>query len=141
MRKSFAILPVLAVLAGCVTVDFTAPLQGKFDNAGLAYKAFEVIGPVSVSATETHRASPLSIVRTVEGAKVTYSDLMQEAARLGADDIIDVRIDMNTSGKTNLLDRLTGWERIFTHTGQAVAIRYVSGKEGDAKMPMDVFPR
>ena len=141
MRKIFAVLPTLAVLAGCVTIDYTAPLQGKFDNAGLPVKAFEVVGPVSASATETHRASPLSIVRTVEGAKVTYSDLMQEAARLGADDIIDVRIDMNTSGKTSLIDRLTGWERTFTHTGQAIAIRYVSGRDGEKVTPVRAFSR
>ena len=134
MRKLFAILPAFVVLAGCVTVDFTAPLEGKFDNAGLAFKAFEVIGAVSVTSTETHKIGPLGIVTSVEGAKVTYFDLIQEAAQMGADDIIGVRIDMNTLVKTRRM-------QVFTHTGQALAIRYVSGREGDGRLPLRSFSR
>jgi len=130
------------LLAGCVTVDFTVPLQGKHNNVSLAEKDFIVIGSVSIRATEIHSASPLGFSKTVEGSKVTYTDLMQEAARIGADDIIDVRIDMNTSGEAGFLDWLTGWERTFTHTGEALAIQYVGRTEDQWEPEMvDFFYR
>ena len=131
MRKGVLFfLPAFAVLAGCVSaINFTAPLEGRFDRAGVVNKSFVVIGAVSVSSTETHRVGPLGLKRTVEGSKITYSDLMIEAARLDADDIIDVRIDMNTAGRVSFLDWLKGWERTFTHSGQALAVIYVNGEE------------
>ena len=135
MQKLFVILPALVLLVKCGTMDFTAPLEGKFDNVTLAPKSFVIIGTVSVSSTETHRAGPLGFVKSVEGAKVTYADLMQEAARLNADDIIDVRIEMNTTGDAGFIEWLKGWERTFTHTGQAIAIRYVSGGEDHSDLP------
>ena len=98
------ILPVLFVVAGCVSMDFTVPIEGKYITASLATKDFEIIGPVRVTS--------------VDGSKVTYSDLLQEAAKLEADYIIDVRIDMYP-GKT-------GSGRTFTYIGKALAIRYVN---------------
>jgi hypothetical protein len=134
MGKGLPVIAALAltlVLSGCGTMDYTAPLAGKFDNAGVVTKRFTVIGAVSVQSTETHSASPLGFVKKVEGSKITYTDLMLEAARIDADDIIDVRIDMNTSGKTSFVDFLKGWERTFIHTGQALAIKYSGDAEAD----------
>jgi hypothetical protein len=91
----------------------------------VASKSFEVIDIVSLHSSETHKAGPFGLTKRVEGSKITYSDLMLEAARLEADDIIDIRIDMNTSGRTSFFDWLKGWERTFTHTGKALAIRYI----------------
>jgi len=124
------VLPVLFVAAGCVTVDHTAPVEGKFVTASVVFKDFEVIGPVSVTSAEIHRAGPFGIKKSVEGSKVIFSDLLQEAARLEADDIIDARIDVHTGKKARFAKKLTGWERTFTYTGRALAIRYVS-KTGD----------
>ena len=129
-----------------MAVNITVPLAGWHDNASLASKDFVVIGEVSISATETHRAGPLGLVTTVGGSKVTYTDLMQEAALIGADDIIDVRININDSGRASFSDWLKGWERDFTHTGHALAIRYVngfpaetdSGKEKEAETEMEM---
>ena len=115
-----------AMLTGCGTYDYTAPIAGRCDRAGVVIKDFVLIDTVTVYATETHTISPLGIKRKVEGAKVTYSDLMQEAAGINADDIINVRIDMNTTGKTTFVDWLKGWQRSFFYTGQALAIQYVN---------------
>jgi hypothetical protein len=138
MRKNiparlFFFLTVLPafVAAGCVSVDFTAPLEGKFVKAAVGVKDFEVIGVVSVESVEFHKVGPFGSERIVEGAKVHYSDLMIEAAKLEADDIIDVRIDMNAGKPTTFAERMTGWERTFTYTGKALAIRYVD-KEDNA---------
>jgi hypothetical protein len=117
------------MLTGCTFVDYTVPMAGKHDNAGVVVKNFILIGTVTVNATEKHTISPLGIKRTVEGTKVTYSDLMQEAAKVEADDIINVRIDMQTTGKTTFVDWLKGWERTFSYTGRALAIKYVDSEE------------
>ena len=113
------------MLAGCTTVDYTSPMAGRYDRAGVVVKNFILIDTVTVHATEIHTISPMGIKRTVEGAKVTYTDLMRSAASLNADDIINVRIDMQTTGKTTIAEWFTGSERTFSYTGQALAIKYV----------------
>ena len=118
------------ILITCRTVDIAVPLAGRIENAALVSKNYEVIDTVTVSSTETRSASPLGLVRRVEGSKITFSDLILAAASLDADDIIDIRIDMNISARTGPLDWLKGWERTFTYTGQAIAIRYVSESTG-----------
>jgi len=124
-------LSASAVLSGCTLVDYTVPMAGKFDNTSILVKNFILIDTVTVHAMEKHTVSPLGIKRTVEGAKVTYSDLMREAAKVKADDIINVRIDMQTTGKTTIVDWLKGWERIFSYTGRALAIKYVDDDEAE----------
>ena len=144
MRGSFAatlaFTALTAVLAGCQTVDFSSPLAGQCTKAGVAVKNFIVLGDVSVKSTETHTVSPFGIVRKVEGAKITYSDLMLEAAALDADDIITVRIEMNTNGKTTFMDWLKGWKRIFTYTGAALAVKYIDGND-EPDAPVGFFLR
>jgi len=54
---------------------------------------------------------------------------MQEAARLEADDIINVRIDMNTNFSRSGFSWLTGWVKTYTYTGTALAIRYTEKLE------------
>jgi len=125
------LLAVPVMSAGCVLVDYTVPMAGKYDRAGVVVKNFIMIGTVTVQATEKHTISPLGISRKVEGAKVTYSDLMRKAAALNADDIINVRIDMRTTGKTTIAEWLNGWERTFFYTGRALAIKYVDSDENE----------
>jgi len=127
--KITAVLPTLLMLAACTTINLNAPVTGKVAVAGVAIKGYVVIGDVSASSTETHKISPFGFVRKVEGAKITYCDLMQEAARINADDIIDVRIDINTNGKTTFIDWLKGWERCFTYTGSALAVKYTNFRD------------
>ena len=129
----FLLVPSLFLAAGCRTIDFTAPLQGKYVKAALAVKDFEVISMVSTSSTETHSAGPLGFVKTVEGSKVTYSDLLQEAAIIDADDIIDIRIDKNAAKPRTFAEWLTGWERTYTYTGKAVAIKYIDNNPAEVE--------
>jgi len=125
----FVLFFALTALAGCTLVDYTVPMAGKYDNVSVVVKNFILIDTVTVNAAEKHTVSPLGIKRTVEGAKVTYSDLMREAAKVKADDIINVRIDMQTTGKTTIVDWLNGWERTFFYTGQALAIKYIDNEK------------
>jgi hypothetical protein len=142
-EKIFIFLMILAAFtaAGCVTVDFTAPLAGRYVKAAVGEKDFEVIGIVQVESVEMHKVGPLGFTRSVEGAKVNYSDLMIEAAKIEADDIIDVRIDMNAGKPPTFAERLTGWERTFTYTGKALAIRYVDKKDTSDESDESFFRR
>jgi hypothetical protein len=124
-RSCSAIVLIAALLsAGCANTNYTANMSGASDYATVAVKDFVTLGIVTVETTEIHHASPLGIIKRIEGSKITYADLMQEAARLEADDIINVRIDVNTSYTGSVFDWLTGWTRVYTHTGTALAIKY-----------------
>jgi len=126
MRKAIIILVTLTVftLTACTINNYSASLAGVSDNSIVAVKDFTTLGIITVKSTEIHHASPFGFVKTVEGSKITYADLMQEAARLEADDIINVRIDMNTNYKKTAFDGLTGWTKTYSYTGTALAIKY-----------------
>jgi hypothetical protein len=124
MRKGLTVCLAAIALAGCASTDFTASLSGSYATVTVKPKNFIVVGYISVQSTETHTVGPFGLVRKVRGSKIHYADLMQEAARLEADDIIDVRIEKNTGNKTGAFDWLKGCERIFTYTANALAIKY-----------------
>jgi len=113
-----------AALTGCASTNYTANMSGASDYATVAVKDFVTLGIVTVEKTEIHYASPFGVIKRIEGSKITYADLMQEAARLEADDIINVRVDVNTSYRGSVFDWITGWTRVYTHTGTALAIKY-----------------
>jgi hypothetical protein len=117
------------VLAGCASTNYTANMSGASDYAPVAVKDFVTLGIVTVEKTEIHYASPFGFIKRIEGAKITYADLMQEAAKLEADDIINVRVDVNTSYKGSVFDWITGWTRVYTHIGTALAIKYTDKLE------------
>ncbi|MDR1626856.1 MAG: leucine-rich repeat domain-containing protein, partial [Spirochaetia bacterium] len=51
---------------------------------------FRVLGPVSVTKQEVLDFGPLGIQKNRSGSRVTWFDLMAEASRLGADDVVNV---------------------------------------------------
>jgi len=120
-------LPAFALLGSCATggVDFSAPLVGMYSTVRVAEKDFEVVSPIFLTSVKRRTGSPFGISRSVEGSEVTYTDLVLAAARLGADDIIDVRIDVRVWGRTGFAGFLTGWNRTHLYTGSALAIRYI----------------
>jgi len=134
MKKLLVVLAAIA-LASCTSNDFTANVAGVSDSATVVVKDFVTLGIVTVRAEEVHHSGPLGFVKSVEGSKVTYADLMQEAAKLEADDIINVRIDMNANYVKGAFDWLTGWTRKYTYTGTALAIRYTDKLDTDRGDP------
>jgi hypothetical protein len=122
-KKSLMIAAVLSLVA-CTTTDYSANMSGASDYATIAVKDFVTLGIVTVQATETHYSSPFGLKKRIEGSKVTFTDLMQEAAKLEADDIINVRIDTNANYTRRAIDWLCGWTRTYTHIGTALAIKY-----------------
>ncbi|MDR2717072.1 MAG: hypothetical protein LBB89_03275 [Treponema sp.] len=123
LKKPLMIAVVLS-LAACTITDYSANAAGVSDYAAIAVKDFVTLGIVTVQATETHYSSAFGFKKRIEGSKVTFADLMQEAAKLEADDIINVRIDTNANYKKSVFDWISGWSRTYTHIGTALAIKY-----------------
>jgi hypothetical protein len=126
--KNPLFLSVAAILAmaACTSNNYTTSMAGASDYSTVVVKDFTSLGIITVSATEVHHAGPFGFQKSVEGSKITFTDLMQEAAKLEADDIINVRIDMNSNYTQGAFDFFTGWTRTFTYTGTALAIKYTN---------------
>jgi hypothetical protein len=137
MKKTVFLIIVAAVLgfAACTTNNFSANVAGTSDHSTVVVKDFTTLGIVTVRATEIHHSGPLGFVKSVDGSKITFSDLMQEAARLEADDIINVRIDMNANYTKGAFDWITGWTRTYNYTGTALAIKYTDKLDSDVGDP------
>jgi uncharacterized protein YbjQ (UPF0145 family) len=123
--------------AACTSNNYTANLTGAADYSTVAIKDFVTLGIITVRSTEVHKSGPWSFRKSVEGSKITFSDLMQEAAKLEADDIINVRIDMNTNYRKTAGDWIIGWTRTYNYTGTALAIKYtdkLDTLEGDPQL-------
>ena len=142
MRKIKVLIVIFAVclLAACTTNNFSANLSGASDYSTVAVKDFISLGIISIESKEIHYSSPLGFVKRVEGSKITFNDLMQEAAKLEADDIINVRIDMNTNYVKRASDWITGWTKIYTYTGTALAIKY-TGQASAGESHLNGLPK
>jgi hypothetical protein len=140
MRKGITVCLAAIALAGCASTNFTASLSGRYVTATVKPKNFIVVGYISIQSTETHTIGPFGLVKRIKGSKIHYTDLMQEAVLLEADDIVDVRIEMNTNGKTGPFDWLKGWERVFTYTGNALAVKYVDKDVEIEKLKVNFEP-
>ena len=136
----FAICALLCTLSACTTNNYSASLSGASDYSTVAVKDFVSLGIITVQSAEIHHSSAFGIAKRVEGSKITFVDLMQEAAKLEADDIINVRIDMNTNYVKRCTDWITGWTRTYTYTGTALAIKY-TGKVDAAESQLNGLPK
>jgi len=97
----------------------TKPLDGKLEHAVLAVKDYEVKGVVFVQSQE-RLTKIFGSNLVLSGSKITYSMLMREAVKLGADDIINVRVDISTSEtKERNKEELT-----YHYSASALAIKY-----------------
>lgn len=129
-------------VAACSSADYTANMSGSSDYATLAVKDYATLGIVTVQSTEIHHCGAFGIKKRIEGSKITYADLMQEAARLQADDIINIRIDVNSNYSKTAFDWLTGWTRVYTHTGTGLAIKYTGMLDtGNGNSQLSEIPR
>ena len=97
--KSFGVSALAAVigfsLAACAyaptpKVDYGYPHIGSSNNASIVVKDYESLGIVFVKSSEVIDSNG-----DHTGSKITYEMLMLEAQKLRADDIINIRIDIN----------------------------------------------
>jgi hypothetical protein len=137
-----AVLLVLA-LASCTTTDLTTNKTGWSDYSTIAIKDYTTVGHVRVTSSEVTTVGFLRLTSASEGSKVTYDMLLAEAKKLGADDIINVRIDEQVRGSRNLiLDNIIGYTQTTDYVGNAMAIKYTTaqpnfrpdGASGDSGM-------
>jgi len=100
-RKSFILVAfkvtfltlVIIILAGCSTTTTAnrekVTLTGKIEQITLKEKNFTVVGIIFLTSTAIIDSNG----SIIEGSPVTYEMLMKEAQKLGADDIVNLRID------------------------------------------------
>lgn len=117
-------LVVMMLVCSCSTTSLSTNQVGWSNYSQIVVKDYNVVGVVTVESTETITRSPLGITTTVEGARVTYSDLIKKAVELGADDIINVRIDKIDNYKTTPFDFLFGSKKTYTYVATGTAIKY-----------------
>ncbi|MDR1239865.1 MAG: hypothetical protein LBK27_07110 [Treponema sp.] len=120
-------LVMLALLVGCSSTQFSNELAGRTDYVNMAVKDFTGLGIIFVESVEEFTAGPLGFKRTHTGSQITYADLLSKAAELGADDIVNIRIDITTDHeKNNFVDFFRGYKRTYTYRGTALAVKYTA---------------
>jgi len=112
------------LLSSCVymlpVIDYSYPHAGTSNNASIVVKDYESLGIITVKSSEI-----IDGFGNHTGSKITNEMLMLEAQKLGADDIINIRIDINevkdfsADGKP--------FKTTFNYTATALAIKYTRG--------------
>ena len=117
-------ISLLFILISCASVqqpniNYTYPQTGSSNNSSIAVKDYQTRGIIVVKSSEI-----IYVNGNHTGSKITFEMLMLEAQKLGADDIINLRIDVNQND-----DFAFNGERIkttYNYTGTALAIKYTT---------------
>lgn len=134
MKKFVLILAVFVFgFYSCVTpesakIDYSYPSEGVTNNVSIAGKDFESIGIIFVNSVEI-----IDTEGNHTGSKITYSMLMREAERLGADDVINIKIDVNKK-EEKVKSASSGFEvfvTTYSYTGTGLAIKYTEAIKSD----------
>ena len=121
---SVVVLAIMMLVCSCSTTDLTTNQVGWSNYSDIVVKDYDVVGIVTVESTETIKVGFLSLTKEVTGSRVTYADLMKKAAEMGADDVINVRIDKKNNFKTTPFDFLIGSTKTYTYVATGTAIKY-----------------
>ena len=110
------------VLVSCATTnpyreDYSFPHSGTFNDATIVTKDYQTLGIVFAKSTEVFDANG-----NHTGSKITHEMLMLEAQKLGADDVINVRIDVNHVENFFAIGELIS--TTYNYTASALAIKY-----------------
>ena len=119
-----AVLFAVALLSSCATTNLASNRTGWSDYATIAIKDYTVVGIVRVVSEEVTQRGFLGIANSHTGSRVTYDLLVSEAKKLGADDIINVRIDRTDKSLHGIFDWLVGYTEKYAYTANALAIKY-----------------
>jgi len=92
--------------------------KGQVDQITLVEKDFIVVGMIFITSSETRVNGEI-----IKGSPVTFEMLLKEAEKLGADDIVNLRIDTTSrqiySGES---------EEVTTYKATALAIKYTTNR-------------
>jgi hypothetical protein len=130
MVRAAAVLFVVVLLGSCATTNLTSNRTGWSDYAGIAIKDYTVVGNVRFVSEEVTQRGFLGIANSQTGSQVTYDLLIGEAKKLGADDIINIRIDRTDESFHGIFDWLVGYTEKYVYTANALAIRYTQAAAG-----------
>jgi uncharacterized protein YbjQ (UPF0145 family) len=122
-----AALVAAALLGACTTTNVASNRTGWSEYATIATKDYVTVGMVRATSEETTKRSILGIVTSHTGSQITYDMLIGEAKALGADDIINVRIDrvdQTVHSTLPAIEWLIGFTETYSYTGTALAISY-----------------
>jgi uncharacterized protein YbjQ (UPF0145 family) len=125
-----AVLIAVALLCSCTTTNLASNRTGWSDYATVAIKDYTVVGIVRVVSEEVTRRGFLGIAKSHKGSQVTYDLLVSEAKKIGADDIINVRIDRTDKSLHGIFDWLVGYTEKYAYTANALAIKYTQAVAG-----------
>ena len=134
MKKFLVVLVVLAaaaMFAGCKSYDVTSNRVGYSIVGDIAVKDYEVVKIISLESQEVSIFSPLGLKKTIRGSRIVWSDLMAEAAKAGADDVINVRIEMTDQNERipRFFEFFTGYTSTWKFQATALAIKYTNAIE------------
>jgi hypothetical protein len=127
---SAVMLCAVALLLSCTTTNLASNRTGWSDYATIAIKDYTVVGIVRVASEEVTQRGFLGVASSHTGSQVTYDMLVSEAKRLGADDVINVRIDRTDKSLHGIFDWFIGFTETYTYTANALAIRYTQAAPG-----------
>jgi len=118
------------VFVSCTTtvpnVNYKYPHDGVSNNAVLAIKDYQPVEIIFVKSTEIYDGEG-----NHTGSKITYEMLMAEAKRLGASDVINIKIDVNMVEE--VADDFTT-KTTINYTASALAIKYTNAIQGDNRI-------
>jgi hypothetical protein len=132
----FTAMLALISIAGCKSYDVTNNRVGYSSVADISVKDYEVKGVIRLESQEVATYGPLGIHKSFKGSHILWSELMAEAAKLGADDIINVRIEVTNKNerKPRFIEFFTGYTDTLLYRATALAIKYTDpvdrGKSG-----------
>jgi hypothetical protein len=109
-----AVLFAVALLCSCATTKLAGNRIGWSDYATIAIKDYTVVG----------------IAHYHTGSQVTYDLLVSEAKKIGADDIINVRVDRTDASRHGIFDWLVGYTEKYLYSANALAIKYTQAAAG-----------
>lgn len=129
MKKSLFVTALIAVVGllaiSCSSTNLETNQVGWSSYTKITGKDFDAVKIVKVTSKETITTDPFYLNKKTEGSRVLYAQLMDEAAKAGADDIINVRIDRKLeTSKRPIIQFFTGKYTVYTYTATAVAIKY-----------------
>ena len=102
------------------TEGYAYPVTGM-NNVSITGKDFTTVGIIFVNSEEV-----VDNFGNRSGSKITYEMFMREAAELKADDVINIKIDVNRKTEKVKVKDKTVIISTYKYTGMGLAIKYAN---------------